>query len=244
MNINITRTPEELGKKSAKKIARHLNKAINAHGEANLLLSTGASQFQVIENLVKADVDWTKVSMFHLDEYVNLPETHIASFRKYLKERFVSQVPLKKAYFVNGEGDIESNIKELSDILKKTIIHVGVIGIGENAHVAFNDPPADFETNESFKVVELDDKCKMQQVGEGWFKSINEVPTQAITMCIKQILSSQIIISCVPHNVKAQAVKNTLSQSVNPNIPATILKTHPNWHLYLDAESAKEFFVF
>ncbi|MGF6906474.1 6-phosphogluconolactonase [Fusobacterium sp. PH5-44] len=244
MDITITKTPEELGKKAAKKIVRHLNKAINTYGEANLLLSTGASQFQVIANLVKADVDWTKVSMFHLDEYVDLPETHIASFRKYLKERFVNQVSLKKAYFVDGEGDIEATIKELSDILRKTTIHVGVIGIGENGHVAFNDPPADFETDEPFKIVELDDKCKMQQVGEGWFKSINEVPSKAITMCIKQILASQIIISCVPHGVKATAIKNTLSQSINPNVPATILKSHPSWHLYLDAESAKEFFIF
>ena len=244
MKINITKTPEELGKKAAKKIVKHLNKAINTHGEANLLLSTGASQFQVISNLVKADVDWAKVSMFHLDEYVNLPETHIASFRKYLKERFVSHVSLKKAYFISGEGDVEANIKELSSILRKTTIHVGVIGIGENGHVAFNDPPADFDTDEPIKIVELDEKCKVQQVREGWFNSIDEVPTQAVTMCIKQILSSQVIVSCVPHSVKAQAIKDTLSQSINPNVPATILKTHPNWHLYLDAESAKTFFTF
>ena len=244
MKISINKTPEELGKKAAKKIAKHLNKAINAHGEANLLLSTGASQFQVIANLVEADVDWTKVSMFHLDEYVNLPETHIASFRKYLKERFVSHVSLKKAYFISGEGDVEANIKELASILRKTTIHVGVIGIGENGHVAFNDPPADFDTDEPIKIVELDEKCKMQQVREMWFNSIDEVPTQAVTMCIKQILSSQVIVSCVPHSVKAQAIKDTLSQSINPNVPATILKTHPNWHLYLDAESAKTFFTF
>jgi len=244
MIINVLKTPEELGKKAAKEIAFYLKGAIKVHGEANLLLSTGASQFETIAALVKEEVDWSKVSMFHLDEYVNLPESHIASFRKYLKERFVSKIPLKKAYFVDGEGDVEKNIEELSNILKNTTINVGVIGIGENGHVAFNDPPADFDTDKAFKIVELDEKCKMQQVREGWFKSIDEVPTQAITMCIKQILSSQVIISCVPHSVKAEAVKNTLSQKVNPNVPATILKTHPNWNLYLDTESAKEFFIF
>ncbi|MDR3258756.1 MAG: glucosamine-6-phosphate deaminase [Fusobacteriaceae bacterium] len=242
MIINIAKTPEELGRIASKDIAAHLNKAIAKKGHARLLLSTGASQFETLSSLVKENVAWDKVTMFHLDEYVALPESHVASFRKYLKERFVSQITLEAAYYVNGEGDIEKNIKELSDILKEKPIDVGVIGIGENGHIAFNDPPADFYTNDTYKVVTLDDRCKKQQVGEGWFKTIDDVPKEAITICVKQILLSKVIISCVPHGVKAEAIKNTLSQAVNPNVPATILKTHPAWHLYLDCESAKGFF--
>jgi glucosamine-6-phosphate deaminase len=242
MIINISKTSEELGRMASKDIAAHLNKAIAAKGHARLLLSTGASQFETLSSLIKENVKWDKVTMFHLDEYVDLPESHIASFRKYLKERFVSQIKLEAAYFVNGEGDIEKNIKEISAILNEKPIDVGVIGIGENGHIAFNDPPADFDTIEAYKIVTLDDRCKKQQVGEGWFKTIDDVPKKAITICVKQILSSKVIISCVPHGVKADAIKNTLYQGINPNVPASILKTHPAWHLYLDIESAKGFF--
>ena len=169
ININVAPTPTELGKQAASAIADLLNKAISEQGYARIILSTGASQFETLDALIQLDVDWTKVEMFHLDEYVALPESHIASFRKYLKERFVSKVPLKAAHFVNGEGNVEENIAALTAELRKAPVDVGVIGIGENGHIAFNDPPADFDTDEAYKVVTLDERCRKQQVGEGWF---------------------------------------------------------------------------
>lgn len=242
MKITVSDTPKTLGQEAAVFIAKKINEAIKKQGYARIVLSTGASQFETIEALIKEDVDWTKVTMFHLDEYVALEETHIASFRKYLKERFVSKVPLKDAYFVNGEGNVEENIGKLTEKLRELPIDVGVIGIGENGHIAFNDPPADFETELAYKVVDLDDRCKQQQVGEGWFDTLNDVPKQAITMCVKQILSCNTIVTCVPHAVKAQAIKNTLTMDITENVPATILKTHKDWNLFIDKKSAKDVF--
>lgn len=249
ININVAPNPTLLGQRAAKKIACLLRQAIAEKGHARLILSTGASQFETLAALVQEDLDWTKVEMFHLDEYVGLPETHGASFRKYLKERFVAELqkaghgPLKAAHFVSGEGDVEKNIEELSKLLKAETVDVGVIGIGENGHIAFNDPPADFDTEVAYKVVNLDTRCRMQQVGEGWYKDLSEVPTQAITMCPKQILSCKHIVSSVPHAVKAEAVYNTITQSVNPMVPATLLKTHPDWHLFIDDASAARLFA-
>lgn len=238
MKIKVCKDPAELGAEAAKFAAKVLNKAIGEKGLARILLSTGASQFDTLKALVKEDIDWSKVEMFHLDEYVNLPKTHPASFRKYLEDRFVNLIDLKKAYFVKGEGDIEKNIKELTAEIRKNPIDLGLIGIGENAHIAFNDPPADFNTKEAFIVVELDETCRKQQVGEGWFKTIEDVPEKAITMSVYQILQSKVIISCVPYEVKAQAVKQTLeSEAVTNNIPATILKTHNDWTLFVDEDS-------
>ncbi|HWP51065.1 MAG TPA: 6-phosphogluconolactonase [Clostridia bacterium] len=242
MTITVKSTSAEMGSAAAAKAAEVLNTAIAENGQARLVLSTGASQFETISALIKQNVNWSKVEMFHLDEYVNLPESHPASFRKYLKERFASQVTLKNAFFVNGEGDVALHIAQLTEELRKKPVDVGLIGIGENAHIAFNDPPADFETDEAYMVVNLDNKCKKQQVGEGWFETINDVPKQAITMTVNQILSCKTIISCVPHTVKAQAVKDTLTLAVTPLVPATVLKTHPNWHLFIDNDSAAELF--
>ncbi len=238
ITVTIADSPQQLGQKAAKKIAALLGEAIAASGEARIILSTGASQFETMEALIQSDVDWSKVEMFHLDEYVDLPESHPASFRKYLKERFVSKVGLKAAHFVSGEGDVEANIAALNAELRKKPVDVGVIGIGENGHIAFNDPPADFDTEEPYKVVVLDDRCKQQQVGEGWFRTIADVPVTAITMTPRQILSCKHIVSSVPHAVKAEAVYNTLTKALDPMIPATLLKTHPDWNLFIDRESA------
>ncbi|MDL2325414.1 6-phosphogluconolactonase, partial [Ruminococcaceae bacterium OttesenSCG-928-A16] len=221
MEITISKTPRQLGKRAAKAIATLLQEAVARNGSARLLLSTGASQFETMDALVQEHLPWGKIEMFHLDEYIGLPETHKASFRKYLKERFVNRVPLKNAYFVNGEGNVEENIATLTAILRQAPIDVGVIGIGENGHIAFNDPPADFENPAAYTVVQLDDACKNQQAGEGWFTLPGEVPPTAITMTVRQILQCQHIISCVPHAAKARAVKNTLTQPVNPSVPAT-----------------------
>lgn len=242
MRINIFSTPEEMGRDSAKFIAKKLNEAIAEKGEARLLLSTGASQLKMFEAIVDEDVDWSKVIMFHLDEYVALPESHIASFRKYLKERFEAKVGgLKEAVYVNGEGDIAANIAYITRRVTEAPIDVGVIGIGENGHIAFNDPPADFDTEESYIVVDLDGRCKAQQVGEGWFATVDDVPKQAISMTVSRIMKSKCIVSIVPHAVKAEAVKNTLTMDVTNTVPATIMKTHPDWNLWLDAASAAGF---
>ena len=238
ISISVSSTPEELGKKAAAKIAELLRDAIGKKGHARMILSTGQSQFETLAALVKEDVDWSKVEMFHLDEYVALPESHGASFRKYLKERFVSKVNLKAAYFVNGEGDVERNIEELTKELRKDEVDVGVIGIGENGHLAFNDPPADFDTDKAYKVVNLDERCRMQQVGEGWFKTFDDVPKQAITMCPKQIMACRHIVTAVPHRVKAEAIYNTITKPVTSDVPATLMKTHPDWNLFIDSDSA------
>lgn len=244
MNIKITvsDTPEKNGERAAKKIAELIRDAIEKKGKARIVVSTGSSQFEMFNALIKEDVDWTKVTMFHLDEYVDLPETHIASFRKYLKERFVSLVPMKEAFFVNGEGDIEKNIEELTKELRKEPIDVGIIGIGENGHIAFNDPPADFMTEEAYKVVVLDTKCRMQQVGEGWFPTFEDVPEKAISMMPKEIMKAEHIVTVAPHKVKAKAIYDTITNSVTPMVPATLLKTHPDWNLFIDDDSAAMLF--
>lgn len=238
MKVYVYESSQVLGKEAARTAAVILNKVIKEKGKARMVLSTGASQFDTLSALVVEDVDWSKVEMFHLDEYVKLPDSHPASFRKYLKERFVNLLNLKEVHFVNGEGDITKNIQELTAALRKEPIDIGLIGIGENSHIAFNDPPADFDTREAYIVVNLDEKCKKQQVREGWFPTINDVPKQAISMTVYQILQCKVILSCVPYKVKANAVKLTLENEVTNKVPATILKTHPDSTLFIDQESA------
>ena len=238
INISVSATAAENGRKAAIKAAQLINEAIASKGHARIILSTGASQFEMFEALVKLDVDWSRVEMFHLDEYVGLPESHIASFRKYLKERFVNIVHPAAAHFVNGEGDVKANIEELTKALRSEEVDVGLIGIGENGHIAFNDPPADFDATEAYRVVNLDHKCRMQQVGEGWFATEDDVPRQAISMLPKQIMAGRAIVSVVPHKVKAKAVYDTITQKVNNMVPATLLKTHPQWYLFIDDDAA------
>jgi len=242
MNIHVTKNAKDLGARAAAQIASLLVEAIAKKGSARLLLSTGASQFETIAHLVKEKVDWSKVEMFHLDEYIGLPKNHKASFHKYLQARFISKVNLKAVWLVKGDGDVNANIAELTKEIARSPIDVGVIGIGENAHVAFNDPPADFNTKKTYFVVTLEKKCKQQQVREGWFKTIADVPPTAITITPYAILKCRHLISPVPHEVKAEAIFNTLTGKVCPKIPATILKTHPDWNLYIDAKSASKIF--
>ena len=238
MKIYIFENPVELGKAAAVLGAEIINEAIAHKGEARIVLSTGASQFDTIKALIETNIDWSKVKMFHLDEYIGLPESHPASFRKYLKERFLSKVNIKQAYLVNGEDDTQKVIANLTAEIRKDPIDLGLIGIGENAHIAFNDPPADFGTEEAFICVALDDACKQQQVREGWFATTNDVPKQAISMTVHQIMQCRNIISCVPYAVKAKAIKDTLENQLTNLIPATMLKKHPNFTLFLDKDSA------
>ncbi len=237
MEIRVCKDRVALGKSAATYVARRLREIIADKGEARIALSTGASQFDTLAHLVEQDVPWDKVVMFHLDEYVDLPETHPASFRKYLKEKFTSKVTVKEAHFVDGT---EENRLALCRKISEAPIDLGLIGIGENGHIAFNDPPADFDTEEPYIVVDLNDTCKNQQVGEGWFATPDDVPKQAVSMSVKQIMKCREIVSCVPYSVKAQAVYNTLTQPVNNLVPATIMKTHPAFTLYVDGESVQQ----
>ncbi|NOY78657.1 MAG: glucosamine-6-phosphate deaminase [Calditrichaeota bacterium] len=238
MDVLIFDSKEEMGKEAAQKGADFIRDAIAEKGEANIILATGASQFEMLSFLVQEDVDWTRVTAFHLDEYIGLSASHPASFRKYLKERFADKVPIKKFHYVNGEGNPEEECKRLGEIISKHPIDVAFVGIGENGHLAFNDPPADFETEEPYIIVNLDDECRRQQLGEGWFASLDDVPRQAISMSIRQILKSKAIICTVPDLRKAEAVKKTLEGPITNRVPASILRQHPQAFLFLDKNSA------
>lgn len=238
MEIIISDTKKELGKAAANKGAKLIRTAINERGEANIILATGMSQFEMLNQLVKENIDWSKVNGFHLDEYIGLPESHPASFRKYLKERFVNIVSPKEFNYINGETDPDNECKRLGNLIRKRMIDVAFIGIGENGHLAFNDPPADFETDKAYITVKLDEKCRRQQMGEGWFPELEDVPTEAISMSINQIMKSKNIICSVPDKRKAQAVKETIEEKVTPLVPATILKQHEATWLFLDKYSA------
>lgn len=238
MKIKVSENPVELGKAAAAYCTGIINEAIAHKGKARIILSTGASQFDTIKALIDTDIDWSKVEMFHLDEYIDLPESHPASFRKYLKERFLSKVNVMKAYLVNGEDDPQEVIASLTAKIRKEPVDLGLIGIGENAHIAFNDPPADFNTKEAFICVDLNETCKQQQVREGWFATVADVPKQAISMTVYQIMQCQHIVSCVPYAVKAKAIKDTLESPLTNMVPATMLKEHPDAIIFLDKDSA------
>ena len=238
MEIRICKDSAALGKSAAAHVAQVLKQCIAEQGYARIVLSTGASQFDTISALVEEQgIQWDCVEMFHLDEYVDLPITHMASFRKYLQERFVDKVaPLKAVHFVDGTKE---GIAALTEELRKKPVDIGLIGIGENGHIAFNDPPADFDTREAYIIVNLDDRCKKQQMGEGWFATIDDVPKQAVSMTAYQIMQCKRIVSCVPYAVKTEAIKNTVeTREVTNMIPATLLKTHPDFILYVDENSA------
>ena len=239
MQCSISATSQEMGKRAAEKVAELIRETVKEKGKARLLVSTGQSQFEFFEEITAMDIPWEAVEIFHLDEYIGLPITHPASFRKYLKERFIDKIGPAQMHYISGEGDIAAVIDEVTESIRKSPIDIGIIGIGENGHIAFNDPPADFETKAAYHVVSLDERCRMQQVGEGWFGSLEEVPRQAISATVSQILSCRTIVSVVPHKVKAEAVRNTLEAPAVTNlIPATALREHPQWYLYLDADSA------
>ena len=237
MEIIISENKKELGLKAAVKGAELIKKAISEKGAANIIVATGASQFEMLEELIKQDIDWTKVTGFHLDEYIGITDKHPASFRKYLKERFVSKVQIKEFHYVSGDIDPQSECNRLGQIISNHPIDVAFVGIGENAHLAFNDPPADFETIEPYLVVNLDDDCRRQQLGEGWFASFDEVPKQAISMSIQQIMKSNAIICSVPDSRKANAVKKSLQGEVSSLFPASILQRHQFIQIFLDTDS-------
>jgi len=238
MEVSIFETKAALGAEAARKGVELISKVLKEKGKANIILATGASQFEMLGELVKAKMDWSKVTVFHLDEYIGIPESHPASFRKYLNERFVSLVSPAAFHAIDGEADPEKECGRLGRIIKKHPVDVAFVGIGENGHLAFNDPPADFDTKEPFILVDLDEACRQQQMGEGWFPSLEDVPLLAISMTIRQIMKSNTIICSVPDERKARAVRNTLEEPVSPLVPASILTTHQEASLYLDRRSA------
>lgn len=241
MEVKVYPDKNRLGKAAATEAAGRIRAALQARGEARIILATGASQFEMLSALIlEPGIDWSRVTAFHLDEYLGLPITHPASFRKYLKERFADQVKnLKQFHYVNGEAaDPAGECRRLGELLNAGPIDVACIGIGENAHLAFNDPPADFDTVSPYLVVELDAACRQQQLGEGWFKTLNDVPRRAISMGIRQILKAAALVVSVPDARKAKAVRDSLEGPLTPQTPGSILRQHPACTLYLDEPAA------
>jgi len=242
MEITIAENKEQLGTQAATAGAEKIRAAIQARNEAHIIVATGASQFEILAALAEAPgIDWSRVTGFHLDEYVGIPLSHPASFRRYLWQRFISRlpVPMRAFHFIDAEIDPQAECTRVGNIIATHPIDVAFIGIGENAHIAFNDPPADLETPEPYLVVDLDEACRNQQLGEGWFASFKEVPRQAISMSVRQILKSSAIICTVPDERKAAAVKNAVEGPRSADCPASALQTHADCRLFLDPPAAK-----
>ena len=243
MKITISTDRETSGREAALLGADLLRQALQGGREASIILATGASQFAMMEALRQApDIAWERVTVFHLDEYVGLPVTHPASFRLYLWERFHRQLPapLKAFHYIDGAGDAAAECQRLGALIRSHRIDVCFAGMGENAHLAFNDPPADFETEQPYLVVDLDEPCRRQQWGEGWFPTLEAVPKRAISMSVRQILKSKAMILTVPDKRKASAVRRALEGPVTPDVPASILQRHPNAFLFLDPPAASQ----
>ncbi len=229
----------QLGEAAARQAAETIKRAISERGQARIIAATGASQFEFLSALTKSPgIEWTKVEMFHLDEYVGLPIAHPASFRKYLLERLIEPTGMANYHLLDGERDPEEVCERVGEKIISKPIDVAFVGIGENGHLAFNDPPADFETDESYIVVDLDEACRRQQVGEGWFAGLDDVPKKAISMTVKQILRAGEIVCIAPDSRKAQAVKNCFEEEISPQFPASILRAHDNTIVYLDKQSS------
>jgi glucosamine-6-phosphate deaminase len=229
----------ELARAAAGQAATAIRGAIEERGLARIVAATGSSQFEFLEALTATPgIDWQKVELFHLDEYIGIPMTHPASFCKYLQDRLIGKTGITVLHMLNGADNPAEVVRRASEAIKSAPIDVAFAGIGENGHLAFNDPPANFETNDPYLIVNLDEACRRQQVGEGWFTDLSTVPSQAISMSVRQILKSRAIISVVPDARKAQAVKTCFEGPIRPLAPASILRTHANATIFLDRQSA------
>lgn len=239
MNIRVFRTPSELAAAAADHAATVLRRLLDTRETVRILAATGASQMEFLSRLTKLpDIDWSRVELFHLDEYVGLSSEHPASFARYIRERIVEPAGIQDAHLLDGSRPPSEVAEEMGRAISLITIDLAFVGIGENGHLAFNDPPADFETDDPYLVVSLDEACRRQQVGEGWFASMDEVPRQALTISIRQLLKSREILCVVPDLRKAEAVHTCFDGPVSPLAPASILRTHPNTTVFLDAESA------
>jgi glucosamine-6-phosphate deaminase len=241
IEIVVEENRERMGLKSAQIAGNILRDAIARYGVARIVVATGSSQFEVLNALInERGIDWNRVDGFHLDEYVGLAADHPASFCGYLKSRFVDRVPLRTFHYLDGRRDPSEVCQEAEAAIRKTPIDVAMIGIGENAHLAFNDPPADMETRAAYHVVSLDEACRLQQVGEGWFAALRDVPERAISMTIFEIMRAKNIVCSVPDSRKAWAVAASVDGPPTPNVPASILRDHPNATLVLDRAAASD----
>jgi len=239
MVIKVYEDKTALGRAAAEQAAVSLRKAIQESGQARIIAATGASQFEFLDALTAMPgIDWPRVEMFHLDEYVGLPVSHPASFRKYLLERLIQKTGISKYHFLEGDRDVPKMVRRVAAELMAAPIDLAFVGIGENGHLAFNDPPADFQTEEPYLLVDLDEACRRQQVGESWFTDLSEVPKRAISMSVRQILKSKAILAVVPEARKAQAVKSCFEGEISPLAPASILRTHAHTTVFLDKDSA------
>lgn len=240
MLLKILKNATSLARAAAEHASASIQKAIAEKHCCRLILATGNSQIEFLEILTgMAGIEWAKVEAFHLDEYVGLAMTHPASFRRYLLERVIRKTGIVKHHFVEGDAaDVSTAVRQVSLQLTSAPIDLAFVGIGENGHIAFNDPPADFETEDPYIVVELDEACRRQQVGEGWFADLSQVPTRAISMSPQQILKAREVIAVVPDLRKAKAAKLCLEGPINPAAPASILRRHQNATIYLDRDSS------
>lgn len=237
--LRVFEEKNEASRAAAAQAAKIIRGAADKRGLARVVAATGASQLEFLDALTAtSEIDWQKVELFHLDEYIGLPMTHPASFCKYLNDRLIARTGIRRHHLLNGADDPKEVIRRASDAIQIAPIDVAFAGIGENGHLAFNDPPADFDTDEPYIIVNLDELCRQQQVGEGWFVNIASVPKQAISMSVRQILKSQAIISVVPDGRKARAVNACFEGPVTPMAPASVLRTHANATIYLDKQSA------
>ena len=243
MKVDVSENKQDLGARAAATGAEYIREALAGQGAAHLVVATGASQFEMLDHLVRApNIDWRRVTAFHLDEYIGLSMQHPASFRRYLKERFVDRLPqpIGAFHYIDAEEDAEAERDRLGDLLSAVHIDVAFVGIGENGHLAFNDPPADFDAEQPYLIVALDEACRRQQQGEGWFDRLEDVPTRAVSMSVQQIMKAGAIICTVPDARKAEAVRNAVEGPVTPEVPASILQEHPDCHLFLDAPAASK----
>ena len=241
MDVHIFDAKEAMGRAAAARGADYIRSAIDERGEATIVVATGASQFEMLAALVEQPgIAWHRVAAFHLDEYIGLPIDHPASFRRYLWQRFISRlpVPLRSFCYIDGEQPTTTEVARLNAAISEKIVDVAFVGIGENAHLAFNDPPADFDIADPYVIVQLDEACRRQQAGEGWFASLDEVPLEAISMSVQQIMRSRAIVCTVPDERKAEAVRAALDGEVTPEVPASILQRHPQVAMYLDGPAA------
>jgi len=239
MKLYLEKDRREMSAAAARHAATSLRDVIARNGQARIVAATGASQLEFLQGLTsQPGVDWARVELFHLDEYAGIPETHAASFRRYLRENLIDRSGIRNYHFLDGQGDLDDVRHRVGAELSREPIDVMFAGIGENGHLAFNDPPANFDTDEPYIIVALDEACRRQQVGEGWFASINDVPTTAISMSVRQIMKAKELLVIVPDERKAAAVKASLEGPVTPHVPASIIRTHPNVTLYLDEPAA------
>jgi glucosamine-6-phosphate deaminase len=239
MDLKVLDGKREIGSAAAQQAASAIRRAIVGRGQARMVAATGASQFEFLDALVRLpEIEWKQVEMFHLDEYIGIPSTHPASFCRYLQERLIARTGIAKVHLLDGLEEPTEVIRRVGAELRISPIDVAFVGIGENSHLAFNDPPADFEADDSYLIVTLDEACRRQQVGEGWFRTLEEVPRRAISMSIRQILKAKEIICIVPDARKAKAVKASVEGPVTSLAPASILQTHPRTTVYLDRESS------